>query len=293
MFAAVDQIVITDAVAASRVCELLEVSRSGFYSWRKEQRTTRELKDRELIPMIHDIFWLHRRRYGARRIAAELKRRDILCGVARVARLLKTQGLTAIQPKSFKPKTTESRHRLGFNDNLLAAHPGPTSINRVWVGDITYIPLRSGRFGYMSTLLDLYSRRIVGWSYRSTMDEELVIESLSKAIGLRQPPSGVIHHTDRGGQYASNRYRAILRRASMRQSMSAADNCYDNAFMESCFGTLKTELPLEDYTSDAEAIRELGTYVNYYNVERLHSSLGYVTPCEFETHSTSNQTAQK
>ena len=285
MFAAIDQIVITDSVVASRVCDLLAVSRSGFYSWRKEQRTARDVKDRELIPIIHEIFWAHRCRYGARRIAAELKRRDVLCGVGRVARLLKLQGLKAIQPKSFKPKTTDSRHRLGFNDNLMVAHPGPSSMNQVWVGDITYIPLRSGRFSYFSTLLDLFSRRIVGWSYRRTMDEELVIESLSKAIGLRQPQPGLIHHSDRGGQYASKRYRAMLRRASMRQSMSAADNCYDNAFMESCFGTIKTELPLEDYATDAEAIRELGSYVNYYNVERLHSSLGYVTPCEFETHS--------
>jgi len=288
VFAAIDQIVITDSVVASRVCDLLAVSRSGFYSWRKEQRTARDVKDRELIPIIHEIFWAHRCRYGARRIAAELKRRDVLCGVGRVARLLKLQGLKAIQPKSFKPKTTDSRHRLGFNDNLMVAHPGPSSMNQVWVGDITYIPLRSGRFGYFSTLLDLFSRRIVGWSYRRTMDEELVIESLSKAIGLRQPQPGLIHHSDRGGQYASKRYRAMLRRASMRQSMSAADNCYDNAFMESCFGTIKTELPLEDYATDAEAIRELGSYVNYYNVERLHSSLGYVTPCEFETQSPNN-----
>ncbi len=262
MFAAIDQIVIADSVAAARVCDLLAVSRSGFYSWRKEQRNARVAKDGELIPLIHEIFWMHRRRYGARRIAAELKRRDVLCGVGRVARLLKSQGLKAIQPRSFKPKTTESRHRLGFNENLLADYPGPTSINEVWVGDITYIPLRGGRFSYLSTLLDLFSRRIVGWSYRRTMNEELVIDSLNKAIGLRQPPPGLIHHTDRGGQYASKRYRAMLRRASMRQSMSAADNCYDNAFMESCFGTIKNELSVEDYTTDAEAIRELGSYVN-------------------------------
>lgn len=288
MFAAVDQIVLTESIAASQVCDLLGVSRSGFYSWRKVEETVRESKDRELIPLIHEIFWFHRRRYGARRIAAELKRRDILCGVGRVARLLKTQGLKAIQPKSYQPKTTQSRHRLGYNDNILSNYPGPSSINQVWVGDITYIPLRSGRFSYMSTLLDLYSRRIVGWSYRKTMDEQLVIDSLQQAIGLRQPSPGVIHHTDRGGQYASRRYRAILRRASMRQSMSAANNCYDNAFMESCFGTLKTELPLEDYSTDAEAIRELRLYVTYYNSERLHSSLGYVTPCEFEIQSLNN-----
>ena len=201
--------------------------------------------------------------------------------------------MKAIKPRSFKTKTTESRHRLGFNENLLAAYPGPSTINEVWVGDITYIPLRSGRFSYLSTLLDLFSRRIVGWSYRRTMNEELVIDSLNNAIGRRQPPPGLIHHTDRCGQYASKRYRAMLRRASMRQSMSAADNCYDNAFMESCFGTIKTELQVEDYTTDAEAIRELGSYVNYYNVERLHSSLGYLTPCEYETQSTINHVTQE
>lgn len=243
--------------------------------------------------MIHEIFWSHHRRYGARRIAAELKRRDVLCGVGRVARLLKSQGLQAIQPRSFNPKTTDSRHRLGYNDNLLAWRPGPIRIDEVWVGDITYIPLRSGRFSYLSMLMDLYSRRIVGWSYRATMTDELVLESLQNAIELRQPSAGLIHHSDRGGQYASGRYRGVLRRASMRQSMSAANNCYDNAFMESCFGTIKTELQLEDYATDAEAIRELGSYINYYNVERLHSSLGYVTPCEFETQSLNEKPAPK
>ncbi|MEZ6094377.1 MAG: IS3 family transposase [Pirellulaceae bacterium] len=190
MFTAIDQIVINDHVSASRVCDLLNVSRSGFYSWRKDQRNFFGVKDRELVSLIHEIFWFHRRRYGARRIAAELKRRDVLCGVGRVARLLKSQGLRAIQPRSFKPKTTESRHRLGFNDNLLTGHPGPTLMDEVWVGDITYIPLRSGRFSYLSMLMDLYSRRIVGWSYRRTMTEELVIESLQNAIGLRQPATG-------------------------------------------------------------------------------------------------------
>jgi transposase InsO family protein len=282
VYAAIDQIVLDGPVAASQACDLLEVSRSGFYAWRRGALSWREAKDRELIPIIHDIFWTHKRRYGARRIAAELRRRDILCGIARVAKLLKSQGLRAIQPKSFKPKTTESRHRLGYNDNLLVDRPVATKINEVWVGDITYIPLRTGRFGYTAFLLDLYSRRIVGWSYRSLMNEDLVIEALRRAIHMRQPAAGMIHHSDRGGQYAGGRYRAILRRGSMLQSMSGADNCYDNAFMESCFGTMKTELQLEDYANDAEAKREIGEYVDYYNNRRLHSSLGYVTPSEFE-----------
>lgn len=238
------------------------------------------------MQVIQDIFWSHKRRYGARRIACELRHRGTVCGVARVARLLETQGLRAIQPKSFRPRTTNSRHRLGYNTNLLSDRLAPSSVNEVWVGDITYIPKRGGTFGFMSVLMDLYSRFIAGWSYADSMAEDLVISSLQSAIELRQPRSGLIHHSDRGGQYASRRYRSILRRASMTQSMSAADNCYDNAFMESCFGTIKSELELAEYADSTAAIRELRGYVGYYNVSRRHSSLGYLTPTEFETQNT-------
>lgn len=282
MFAAIDQIVVTEGFAASFVCDVLAVSRSGFYSWRSEKESTRTHRDKELTPVVCEIFWHHRRRYGARRITAELRRRDKAVGVARVARLLKTQGLRAIQPQSFRPRTTQSRDDLGYNDNLLIGTVSPTDINEIWVADITYIPLRSARFGYMAMLLDLYSRRIVGWEYGSSMTDELVLGALHRAIGLRQPRAGLIHHSDRGGQYASKAYRGVLRRAEIRQSMSGAGNCYDNAFMESCFGTIKTELELVDYADDSEAVRELGQYVRYYNLERRHSALDYATPIEFE-----------
>ena len=195
---------------------------------------------------------------------------------------MKTAELRAIQPKSFTPKTTESRHTLGYNQNLLADREPPQRINEVWVGDITYIPLRTGRFGYFALLMDLFSRRIVGWEYGASMTEELVLTALHRAIATRQPEPGLIHHTDRGGQYASKRYRAVLRRAGMLQSMSAAGNCYDNAFSESCFGTIKTELELTDYADDPAAVRELSEYVRYYNFERRHSSLEYDTPVELE-----------
>ena len=141
-------------------------------------------------------------------------------------------------------------------------------------------------FGYLSILMDLYSRLIVGWSYGESMTEELVIGSLKSSITRRQPPTGLIHHSDRGGQYASAGYRAILRRAEAQQSMSDAGNCYDNAFMESCFGTIKTELELCEYSDSRVALRELAEYVSYYNVSRRHSSLDYLTPTEFETHHT-------
>lgn len=287
VYAGVDQIVLRDGFAASAVCALLEVSRSGFYAWRSSQESRREEQDRELIPMIREVFWHHRRRYGARRIAVELSSQGVACGVARVARLMKTQGFRAIQPKSFQPKTTQSRHRLGYNQNLLADRAAPETINAVWVGDITYIPLETrtarGRFGYLALLMDLCSRRIVGWEYGSSMGEDLVLGALRRAIRERQPGAGLIHHTDRGGQYASMRYRDVLRRSEIRQSMSAAGNCYDNAFMESCFGTVKTELELVEYANGPEAVRELSSYVRYYNADRRHSSLGYVTPAEFES----------
>ncbi|MBS0207752.1 MAG: IS3 family transposase [Planctomycetes bacterium] len=279
--------VLTESFAASAVCDALDVSRSGFYAWRSEEESHREEADRELTPVICDVFWHHRRRYGARRIAVALSERGIVCGVARVARLLKNQGLRAIQPQSFTPRTTDSRHSLGYNENLLKGRKAPLRVDEVWVGDITYIPLATrtsgSRFGYLALLMDLFSRRIVGWDFGLTMDEELVLGALRRAIRDRQPESGLIHHTDRGGQYASARYRAVLRRAGISQSMSAAANCYDNAFMESCFGTIKQELELVEYESSADALRELSSYIRYYNAERIHSSLGYVSPAQFET----------
>ncbi len=286
VYAGIDQVVLTEGFAASAVCEALDVSRSGFYAWRSEAESQRAAVDRELTGVVCDVFWHHRRRYGARRIAVALSQRGIACGVARVARLLKNQGLRAIQPKSFTPQTTDSRHGLGYNENLLKGRKAPLRVNEVWVGDITYIPLvpsrSSGRFGYLALMMDLFSRRIVGWEFGLTMDEELILGALRRAIQDRQPTADLIHHTDRGGQYASARYRAVLRRAGITQSMSAAGNCYDNAFMESCFGSLKQELELVEYASSADALRELTSYIRYYNMERIHSSLGYVPPALFE-----------
>lgn len=265
------------------VCETLLVSRAGFYAWRQETQSAREERDRELLPLVRDIFWHHQRRYGARRITVELHARGESCGVERVAKLLKIQGLRAIQPKSFVPKTTDSRHALGYSPNLLAAAAPPVRINRVWVGDITYIPLRGGTFVYLASLMDLFSRRVVGWELAEHMTESLVLEALHQAIRMRQPPPKLIHHSDRGGQYAGGRYRAVLRRAAIRQSMSHADNCYDNAFMESCFGTIKTELEMTEYLHCAQARAEIAAYLAYYNTERRHSRLDYLSPAQFET----------
>jgi putative transposase len=271
-----------DGQAAAALCEALSVPRSGYYAWRRGVLGHRAVEDAALQPLVGEIFWEHRRRYGARRIAQELAARGVRCGVVRAGRLLRELGLKAIQPKSFQPRTTDSRHRLGFSPNLLLKSPLPQHVDRVWVGDISYVPLVGGEFLYLALLMDLYSRRIVGWELRDHMRESLVLAALRAAIALRQPPAGLIHHSDRGGQYAGRTYRGVLARAAMRQSMSRADDCYDNAFMESCFGTIKTELEMTAYQSAWLARAELGGYIRYYNTRRLHSALGYQTPEAFE-----------
>jgi transposase InsO family protein len=279
----VAEAIVRDGPAShAEVCEVLELSRSAFYAWQGAESTTHEDRDAALLPLVKSIFRRHRGRYGTRRIVAELRDLGQPCGRRRVAKLLKSQGLKALQPKSFQPRGTESRHRLGFSPNLLLEAPEITGINQLWVGDITYIPLAGRRFSYLATLMDRHSRRIVGWHCAEDMTETLVLKVLRSAIRLRQPAADLIHHTDRGGQYAGHEYRRVLRRAAMRQSMSRPDNCYDNGFMESCFGTIKTELEMTEYENHRAAVSELAEYFGYYNTERKHSALGYLTPMQFE-----------
>ena len=171
---------------------------------------------------------------------------------------------------------------LGYSPNLLLENFTLNGINQLWVGDITYIPLAERTFGYLAMLMDRFSRRLIGWHIDTTMTEALVIQGLRSAIAIRQPNKRLIHHTDRGGQYAGKQIRSILRRASIRQSMSRAGDCYDNAFMESCFGTIKTELEMTEYKSMQEAEKELAEYFAYYNRDRKHSGIGYQSPIQFE-----------
>ena len=190
--------------------------------------------------------------------------------------------MKAIQPKSFKPRTTDSRHTLGYSPNLILDADDPTRLDQLWVADITYVPLSDGSFAYLALIMDRCSRKIIGWELAESMAEDLTLSALHSAIRQRQPTADLIHHSDRGGQYAGTNYRAVLRRAHIRQSMSRAGNCYDNAFMESCFGTIKTELEMTDYETIAAARREIATYIAYYNNSRRHSSLDYLTPTQFE-----------
>lgn len=282
LYPAVLSLVEAGVASEREVCEFLGVARPAYQRWKDFDLSPRELGDQELELLVIKVFHQHKGRYGTRRIRADLADLGRTAGRRRIGRLLENAGLSAIQPRSFKPRTTDSRHRLGYSPNLILEVDRVVAPDCLWVGDISYIPVRSMPFAYLAVLMDRYSRKIVAWELRPDMSEELVIPVLRRAIRTRQPVEGLIHHTDRGGQYASTTYRQILLRAGIRQSMSRADECYDNAFMESCFGTIKTELQMTEYSDYQEAESHIAAYITYYNLQRKHSALGYCTPTEFE-----------
>lgn len=266
------------------LCEVLEISRSSFYEWRSGLTYQDNAKEKMMEMCAIAVFWENKRRYGARRVAATLQQQGIPLSLYKARSILKSNGLTAIQPKSFVPKTTNSKHAYVMSPNLLLDRPFPKAINEVWVGDITYIPLVNNRFCYLSVWMDLYSRRIIGWVLMAHMRELIVIDSFKKACKKRKIKPGLIVHSDRGGQYASNAYRKLLASNKMRQSMSRADNPYDNKFMESCFSRFKAELIQNGvFESIEDAQIAIAEYIDqYYNAKRLHSSLGYMPPINYE-----------
>ena len=233
---------------------------------------------------IIDTFHEHKRRYGSRRISKSLGNKEGKASRYKVSKTLRQYGLKAIQPRSFVPKTTNSRHTYQISPNLLLDRPKPGKPNEIWVGDITFIPLSGGNWCYLSVFMDLFSRRIVGWQLDDNMKETLVTATLNKAIGSRKIDKDLIIHSDRGGQYGGKMFRAIIEKRKMLQSMSRADNPYDNAFMESCFSRFKAEL-LQDgiFETIEDAQTEIFEYIEmYYNTLRLHSSLDYQSPDEYE-----------
>ncbi len=267
------------SLSIERMCQLAQVSRAGFYRSLQERLPVQE--EMEVRSTIQQIVLEHRRRYGYRRVTAELRRRGLLVNHKRVARLMREDNLLAVQPRAFVV-TTNSRHEFEVYLNL-ASHLKLTGINQLWVTDITYIRLQS-EFVYLAVILDGFSRKVVGWALERTLATRLTRSALEQAIATRQPAPGLVHHSDRGVQYASDEYVQVLQAHQMMPSMSRPANPYDNASCESFMKTLKREeIYANDYVDLEHLRRNIEAFIDdYYNRCRLHSALGYQPPEEFE-----------
>jgi putative transposase len=268
-------------------CRVLEVSASGYYAWRIRPERTRTQQNRHLSVQIRAVFETHRHRYGSPRIHDELREQGIRVSRQRVARLMRRECLRARAPRRFK-RTTDSAHAHPIAPNRLEWRFAVEQVagpNRVWLGDITYLATKEGWL-YLAVLLDLHSRRVVGWALATTLEQSLPRQALNRALALRQPGAGLLHHSDRGSQYAATDYQDQMDRHGMVCSMSRKGDCWDNAPVESFFATLKGELVSEFngvFASREQAQQEVGTYIeSYYNSVRRHSALGYLSPAAFE-----------
>jgi putative transposase len=264
------------------MCRVLEVSRSGFYGCLKAAKSERVVANDYLLGKIAEVHNRSHRTYGGRRVHRELKGQGETCSRNRVARLMSEHDLKAKTTRKFRA-TTNSRHSLPVAPNLLNRNFIVDAPNKAWVSDITYIPTEEGWL-YLASVVDLYSRMVVGWSTGECMTKELAMDALKMAIRQRKPSAGLIHHSDRGVQYASDDYQNLLRHHGIICSMSRKGNCWDNAVIESFFGTMKTEcIHHRHYHSRAEATRDIFQYTEiFYNCQRLHSTLGYKSPVQFE-----------
>lgn len=270
------------AFPVALMCRLLGVSKSGFYAWRDRPDSARSRDDARLAVDIAAVHKRSRGRYGSPRVHAELCASGVRLGRKRVERLMREQGLRARPRRRFR-KTTDSQHADPIAPNLLERNFEATAPNQVWVTDVTYVPTSEGWL-YLAVILDLYARRVVGWAASEANDTELALDALSKATSSRQPPRGLVHHSDRGSPYASADYRGALDASGIVPSMSRKGDCWDNAVAESFFSTLKVELVHEEkYETRSAAIASIGDYIqSFYNLERRHSLLDYVSPVEFE-----------
>ena len=266
------------------LCEALVVHRSGYTRWRDGNVSERKLADeiiKEAILRIHDEA---KGRYGHRPIHAHLKEEEVNCGRDRTLRIMNELGVVSSQKKRFKPLGTDSNHSFGYSPNLLRELGKPEKCDQVWVADTTYLDCENG-WMYLATVMDLYSRRIIGWSISDRNNTALICEALRAAVlnrGEIQP--GIIHHSDRGSTYASHEYRSLMASEFMDSSMSAKGNCYDNAAMESFYGRFKTSSVRRYQFSDESELRAyVFEYIEiFYNRYRKHSSLGYQSPLQFE-----------
>lgn len=263
------------------MCRLLEVSRSAFYAWQAATKpTVRELEDDRLLGMIVDIHRASRGTYGSPRVHAELQRQGVTISLSKVERLMRAASISGVVKRKYKV-TTNSKHNDRVADNLLNREFGTESPDSVWCADITFVHTSIG-FIYLAVVLDVATRLVVGWSLASHMETSLVEDALRNALGARTPVDGILHHSDRGSQYTSNDYRKLLDKHGITCSMSRKGDCWDNAVMESFFGTYKQECAHRtQWKTLGQARKETASYIEaFYNRQRLHSALGYRTPAE-------------
>jgi putative transposase len=265
------------------LCETLEVSPAGYYAWRQRPRSAQEQRQDTLLVEMRAIHVEFKARYGSPRMHAELVARGHACCVNTVAQLMRDHGIVAKSARKFRITTTDSNHDLPVAENLLDRQFDPSAANEVWLADITYLPTREGWL-YLAAVEDLYSRKVVGWSMSEHMESRLVVDALEMAVQRRLPDEGLLAHSDRGSQYASQHYQLLLARHGIACSMSRRADCWDNAPMESFFASLKKELVHDaDFATRAEARAAIFEYIEvFYNGQRRHSSLGYVSPAEYE-----------
>jgi putative transposase len=265
------------------MCNALDVSRSGYYAWSKRPPSSRSQEDQQLCEKIQEIHQNSRQSYGSPRIHHSLLAAGFKIGRQRVIRLMGDLGISARTKRRFV-KTTDSEHSLPVAENVLSRNFTTGEPDQAWVADITYIPTAEGWL-YLAVILDLFSRRVIGWSMDNNMRTELVANALNSALGQRIPSiDGLVFHSDRGSQYASHDYRNKLKASGITCSMSRRGNCWDNAVAESFFGTIKTELiHRQNFSSQLEARTVIAEWIEvFYNRKRIHSSTGYLTPVEFE-----------
>lgn len=273
--------------AVVTMCRVLRVSKAGFYAWLSRPESKRRREETRLKVEIAAVHRKSRRRYGSPRVHEELRRRGIRLARKRVARLMRESGLKGRKRRGRLPRTTDSNHSHPLVENVLQRRFSVAEVgglDRVWVSDITYLPTREGWL-YLAVVLDLGSRRVIGWAMRSTLEQSLSTDALGMAISRRRPEeAGLLHHSDRGSHYSGSAYRSLLEEHGMKPSMSRKGDCWDNAVCESFFSTLETEL-VEDsnWATREEARAAVFEYIEvWYNRERLHSSLGYLSPMEYE-----------
>jgi transposase InsO family protein len=273
----------TAEFAVSVLCQTLEVSVSGYYAWHRRAPSPHAQADAALAAQIQTIFVAGRGVYGSPRVQAALCRQGTRCSRKRVARLMRAQGLCAARPRRPKPRTTDSQHTQPVAPNLLARDFTATAPNRKWVADITAIGTKAGWL-YLAGILDVYSRRLVGYAIDAHRDERLVELALDMALGRRRPRAGLVHHSDRGSQYTSREYRGLLECHGIVMSMSGKGEPYDNALMESFFSRLKAEcVDRHSFQTQDQARACIFEYLEvFYNRQRLHSALGYQSPIAFE-----------